>query len=263
MTGDRNQWKGTLKGRRGNEAGITLKAPLQASKGGGSGAFLASGDDANDYYVKVINNGQSPRVPISEQIVGRAAQLIGAPVPQVTTIRIAAEFVGWEFKPRDANREYKLEMGIAHAIREVSGCSEIRSMGYRSDDDNVRRHAFVYAIYDWCSGSDPQWLLAGNEQNAYYSHDHGHYFPNGPSWSADKLERHISDVNPFPGSTDGIPKETWTEVAEHVAAVTKGQILDVLSQIPTSWPVTDAELETMGFFLASRAISTSDRLKTL
>lgn len=263
MPGHRRTWDNALRGRRSNAAAIALKMPLRQSSAGGSGAFLATGTDGNDYYVKVLNNAQSPRVPISDQIVGRAARLIGAPVPEVTTMQITAEFVGWEFKPSDGQREYRLEEGIAHAIRAVVGCSETREMSYRNDDNNVKRHAYIFAVYDWCFGNDAQWLVASSEQNAYYSHDHGHYFPGGPSWVSVTIEQHVANANAFSAGTDGITKNVWDRIADQLEGVTSDNIKDTLSAVPSSWPVTDQELESLGFFLEQRAVTTATRLRAL
>src|SRR5947207_291327 len=49
-----------------------------------------------------------------------------------------------------------------------------------------RRHCGIYAMCDWLAGSDVQWLYGIDEDNAYYSHDHGYYLT-GPDWTETSL----------------------------------------------------------------------------
>ena len=95
----RSHWSGLLSGHRRPDAEITLKATLQQSSSGGSGAFLGLADDGYRYWIKPLNNAQGQRVPITEQIVGRAGKLVGGPTCEVRTITITDAFAGWEFRP--------------------------------------------------------------------------------------------------------------------------------------------------------------------
>ena len=165
-------WAGALSGRRNSQADLVLVAPLQPSTAGGSGAFQVKASDGNRYWVKVLNNGQGSRVPITEQIVGRAGVLLGAPCCAVKTIEIPSGLPSWEFRPG-----LHLEPGIGHASFAIDPVIEVRSMANRSHDENEKRHAYVHALYDWCWGGDHQWLVAISDENRYHSHDHGWYLP--------------------------------------------------------------------------------------
>ena len=70
-------WQGLI-AKRPAEADVVLDMALQQSKAGGSGAFLAAGNDGLRYWVKTLNNGQGERVPATEQIIGRVGSLIEA-----------------------------------------------------------------------------------------------------------------------------------------------------------------------------------------
>jgi hypothetical protein len=205
-----------------------------------------------------MNNLQGPRVPVTEQIVGRAGRLIGAPVCAVQTIEIPPDFVGWEFRPGA-----RLEVGIAHASRQIDPVVENGTLDRRLDDDNARRHAYIFALHDWCWGGDGQWLVALAEDNAYYSHDHGWYLPpEGPVWTADSLEAHVDMAHEFGGSGDAITPAIASEVAASLRKVERAALRDVLRTIPRTWPITDDELECVGFFLERRADATAQRLAT-
>jgi hypothetical protein len=69
----------------------TAILPLQQSKSGGSGSFLVRVDDGRRYWCKCLDNPQSPRVPINEQIVGRLGSYLGVAVCEVSLIRIPPE----------------------------------------------------------------------------------------------------------------------------------------------------------------------------
>ncbi len=261
MAGTREEWNGLLNGKRPKEADLEMIAPIERSKGGGSGAFLASAaphgsTEGEQYWVKTLNNLQHPRVPINEQVVGRAGRLINAPVPDVGTVFIPDALVGWEFRPG-----HYLEKGIAHAGSAVKSSTETRTLDRRNEDDNQKRHAGILALYDWCWGEDTQWLVVNSEQNAYYSHDHGHYFPGGPAWTEAGVLAQINVPHEHPGGYAGITQLIVNEIAERLSRVTRSVLVTLLSAIPIDWPVTDTELESLGFFLEARAESVAARLR--
>ena len=253
----RADWNGLLQAQRATVAEVHLKAPLQPSSVGGSGAFLGLADDGHRYWIKPLNNAQGERVPITEQIVGRAGSLIGAPTCEVRTIAVSEEFAGWEFRPGG-----RLEPGIAHASLHVEEAVDTRELDYRVDDDNSRRHAFVFALYDWCWGGDVQGLLAVREENRFYSHDHGWYIPpEGPAWTIAALESQVEAAHELSTSIDDISAGIADEVAAALEAVQRDAIRQALATIPSIWPVSDEELEWVGFFLEKRAPAVGQRMR--
>jgi len=253
----RSDWNGLLKDRRPTAPDVELKATLQKSSEGGSGAFLGLADDRQRYWIKTINNAQGERVPITEQIVGRIGSLINAPTCSVKTIGIDANFVGWEFKSGN-----KLEQGIAHASLHVEDAVLNRALDHRSDDDNVRRHAFIFALYDWCWGGDIQGLLEASNKNTFYSHDHGWYLPpNGAQWNIAELEDKVDTPHEMQKNDDGKVQSVAEEIAVAIEAVQKEEILEALSCIPSTWPVSDDELECVGFFLEKRTTAVAERIR--
>jgi hypothetical protein len=192
----------------------------------------------------------------NEQIVGRAAAFIGSLAPAVHTILIPNELAGWKFRD-----DRDLLPGIAHASRAVDSATETHALENRDKDDNSRHHAEVIAIYDWCWGSDPQWLTAQAEDQRCYSHDHGHYFPGGPNWKADELIRRLDTANPYPYMGAPFERTLLDEISGRLEGVTHSSLVALLSSIPTSWPVSDEELETIGYFLECRAPNVARRLR--
>ncbi len=65
-------------------------------------------------------------------------------------------------------------------------------------------------------------------------------------------------------SSDGyanIDLLTMSEIATRLDAVTRIHLLGALEQIPGSWPVTDEELEAVGYFLERRSPQVAARIR--
>jgi hypothetical protein len=250
-------WTGGLAGRRPWRARLSLVAPLRVSTAGGSGSFLGRGSDARDYWIKVLNNGQGTQVPVTEQLVGRAGALIGAPSCAVAIIFISSAVAGWPFRPGKT-----LERGFAHASLAVDLAVEAGALAARTADNNTVRHAGYFALYDWCWGGDPQGLLSLSENQAFYSHDHGWFLPpNGPGWNMAQLIGTVDLPNEYGGDTTGIDLGEVSRLATALEAVSRSDLTQICAAIPRSWPVTDADLEHVGAYLEWRAPLVANRLR--
>ena len=236
--------------------GVQAILPLQPSIAGSAGSFLVAADDGNRYWCKPLNNRQSPRVPATEQIVGRLGGLIGAPVCEVQLVALAG-IVGFEFT---AGRY--VEPGWAHGSLAVDPALEIRDLANRSEDDTRRRHAGIFALHDWLAGSDVQWLYATQEDNAYYSHDHGFYLT-GPDWT--DLSLAAATVNDFSLSLDvaGLDRDELRRLADNLEALTTETIEASVSMIPSTWPVGEGELKAVADFAFARRMAVATRLRGL
>lgn len=223
---------------------LTLRAPLGQGTGGGSGSFWGAASDGNRWRVKPLNGPHGEMAPVNEFLVGRAGKMIVAPVCDVSLIVIPSDVAGWEFSPG-----LTLETGVASASREVAGCHEERVLSHRDEDDNKRRHVGVYALYDWCWGGDDQWLYETPADEAVHSHDHGLYFPGGPDWRAQDLSSLIGEPHQLGTPTTGLDAGTKEDFALRLDAVNQNALLPILRAVPTSWPVTDENLEALGEFL--------------
>ncbi|MCH8113676.1 MAG: hypothetical protein IH905_17260 [Proteobacteria bacterium] len=253
----RGDWDGVFDGQRTTAADVLLKATLQKSPDGGSGAFLGLANDGQRYWIKPLNNAQGERVPITEQIVGRVGSLLGVPTCEVRTISISEDFAGWEFRPGRA-----LEPGIAHASLNVEDAIFTRALDRHMDDDNSRRYVFLFALYDWCWGGDVQGLLAAKDDNRFYSHDHGWYLPpEGPNWTINDLAAQADIPRELSTNLDGVGVSAAEEVASMLESMERDQLQSALSGIPSVWPASDDELEWVGFFLEKRAPLVAQRIK--
>lgn len=259
MAVERSEWKGLVDGRSDPQAPLVVELPLAPSPAGGSGTFLAEASDSRRWWVKPQNNLQGPQVIVTEYVVASAGRLLGAPVCEVAIVEVPEEIVGWEFRPGA-----HLEAGLAHASLAVDNVQEARTLEYRDRNENVRRHAGVFALYDWCWGGDDQWLYCEAEDRKVYSHDHGWYLPEtGPDWSEATLLAHVNEPHLPRYARPGLDPTELRDLANRLSAPLRQRLVDMLITVPTSWPVADSDLEALGFFLERRAPTVAERLITM
>ncbi len=224
---------------------------------------MALAADGRRYWVKLITNQQGPLVLINEQIVARCGNLIGAPTCTVKVVEIPETLVG-------IVSGVQVEAGLAHGSLNVADTVNERRLGHRMEDDNRRRHAGLFALHDWCWGGDSQWLFALSDEYKTYSHDHGYFFPSGPNWPSDLNEVRAQVDQPHRLQDDvatadptGLEAEAVREFADALDALGSGDLVEILRAIPPDWPVTDADLELLGFFLERRAPQVARRLRLM
>ena len=257
----RSAWDGRIGGRPPT-VGVdlpTIQTPLQPSPRGGSGAFLAADTNNIKWWIKPLNNLQGERVTVTETIVGAAGQLIGAPVCKTSVVILPEELRGWEFRPGSF-----LEPGLAHASQAVESAFELRSLQHRVEDDNQRRHAGVFALYDWCWGGDDQWLYSQAHENCLFSHDHGWYLPEvGSTWDETSLTHRVDEPHMPSWSTAGLDEDELAALAQSLRNLTAHELAGALCSVPKDWPVSNVELECVGWFLERRSRSVAERLDAL
>lgn len=255
------QWNGLLRGQRGNDCGLAIEAILPDGPGAGaSQPFRVKATDGGVYWLKPCDNPQEKRVPVTEQVVARCGRLIGAPVCNVELIRIPAEFDGHRL-----SAERCIKTGIPHASADVPSALFERAgtPTHRDRDENAARHAVLFALHDWCWGSDLQWLHDPKSDMMTFSHDHGNYLPGGPRWSRDSLLAEVCQDHVMGAPLDGLDPEAFRKAANAVEAVSRDQLLSVLRLIPMEWPITDSDLEGVGYFLEFRRGPVAARLRGL
>jgi hypothetical protein len=236
--------------------GVRAVLPLRRSTGGAAGSFLVAADDGNRYWCKSLNNLQSPRVPVTEQIVGRLGRLIGVAVCEPALVSLDG-LTGWEFRAG-----HFVQAGWAHGSLAVDPALETRSLDDRPADDNRRRHAGFFALHDWLAGSDAQWLYDTNADNMYYSHDHGFYLT-GPNWTLSSLGIHTAASFVLSLDSNGLDRAETGRLADRLVALTKDEIEVEVSKLPASWPASDEELEAVIDFADQRRRGAAERLRGL
>jgi hypothetical protein len=174
-------------------------------------------------------------------------------------VQIPSELTGWEFRPG-----LSLEAGFAHGSLAVTHAVENHQLSHAERDDNATRHVGVFALHDWCWGGDSQWLYAESEDRRVYSHDHGWYFPeSGNNWTIESLDARADDTHVGTWPSDELDHDEIDRMADALRTVERSDLLEIMGEIPETWPATDEELEALGCFLEHRASGVAERLLRL
>ncbi|MFB9673874.1 HipA family kinase [Streptosporangium vulgare] len=254
-------WAGLVGGR--DDSFNDLSVTMLMTPGGNTFAspFLAAASDGRRYWVKCVDTcPEYAKMSVAiEHIVSGVGRLIGAPVCDSSLIRIPDELTG-----SPAGRGH-LKAGIAHASLALPNAIERRhALASRSQDDNQRRQASIYALWDWCFGCDPQWLYDLDSDESIYSHDHGLYLPtNDGHWKRSYLVQCADEPNELPDAPHGLSEEAVEEVSAALEKINRDALVNVLRGVPASWPVSDDDLEALGWFLEHRAPAVADRVRSL
>lgn len=247
--------------RRPTDAKLSIRGVLgPAQPNSGAQAFPVLASDGARWYVKAPNNPQGAQILVTEYLVSQVGALIGAPVCTVRPIEIPADLDGF----RVVNGP-ELHTGIGSASQAIPDVVEMRpQLLYRNEDDNARRHAGVFALFDWCWGDDQQWLAVETDEHRLYSHDHGYYFPpGGQNWTAADLTANVDQPHELALPPDGLNVDELGRLADALDAVAADDLAAILESVPEEWPVPDEDLEALGDYLQKRAPGVASRLRAL
>lgn len=259
-----DEWSGLVRGRDDSfdalEAVIVTPLPQRTW----SGPFRVTASDQQDYFVKALETcppGQQASLAV-EQIVSQVGKLIGAPVCDTSLIRIPASLAGW---PPHAGGP-AIQEGLAHASLAIEHADFRRPpLDSRLSDDNARRHVGVYALCDWCFSTDEQWLYDLDDQRALYSHDHGLYFPplGQGRWTPADLVAQADTPHAWGDPRKDLSATACNDIANALVDIERESLVQVLRSIPASWPVSNEDLEALGWFLEYRAPAVASRIRVL
>jgi hypothetical protein len=108
-----------------------------------------------------------------------------------------------------------------------------------------------------------QWLYDLQDDRKIYSHDHGHFLPGAPNWSAGTLAQSAELPHELSADGDGLDDNELERLAVRLESLTMGEIAEVVRKIPAAWPVTDEDLEIAAAFFDFRREPAAERLRAL
>jgi hypothetical protein len=154
----------------------------------GSRPVMFSCEDGQVYVVKSKYAG---RQAINDQIVGHLGAAMGAPTGRPALVRVEQELVNAERELQDLHGSGPFIPGVWHGSLHVGNVSDDRdSFAHQNVPENRPRFAQLAILYGWAyTGSDHQFLYAKVEPRIVFSVDHGHFFPEGPNWTIEGLQR--------------------------------------------------------------------------
>jgi hypothetical protein len=253
----RSEWSGALS-RQDDPPHVNSDLVIDPPGASWSAPLKVAADDGSVYWVKTQQccpaGGSSLAI---EQVLGRLAKMLDISVVTPPLVYLPSE-LGVTI------RGVQLVSGYAHGTLAIGSCFELRQApDFRDQDDNGRRHTGLYALYDWACGSDPQFLYDQDDDNATYSHDHGLYLCGDGHIDPSRLASRVSADHPALGPATGLSQSAIDDYADRLEAVSRDDVVSVLNWVPTSWPVSDDQLETLGWFLVERAPLTASHLRQL
>ena len=208
-----------------------------------SSPVLLACDDGGKYVVKGSNSG---RTPVNEQVVGRLAGRIEAPVPQVRLVNVSAELIRAE--PNIAH----LQPGLSHGSSWIPNCTDRQGMQYTSVQENRERFARLAILYSWVRANDHQCIYEKSPPNRVWSVDHGHFFPNGPGWTIQSLRTaSVVELDGWFGPC-GLCSEEFRSACETLRSVTVADIASVVGGLPADWSVSQDERVALAGYIHVR-----------
>ena len=184
-------------------------------------------DDGNDYVVKGAQVGRSA---FNDQVVGRIASSLGAPVAEVGLVEVSPELIA--INPDMVH----VAPGLAHGSRFVSDCTGCQWFRYVEQPENRPRFALLSVLYGWMIGAEKQFYYANHPPHLVYSFDHDAFFPQGPQWSvADLAAARFPDVDEIIVDQCGLRRTELNAACRYLDRITPEIIASAIAVVPESW----------------------------
>ena len=208
----------------------TLKAMTFIQKfGSASRPVIATCDDGAIYVIKGAHNG---RTLVTEHVVGRLGELMGAPVGEVAFAEITDELR--QVEPQLAD----VSAGLGHATRWVPDCTDKLGVDHMDKSYNRQRFALLQVLYSWALAGDHQLIYSKSDPFLVLSVDHGHFLNGSTGWSAASLRGcGPPALDPY-FAMCGLPASALVIARAALAAITDSEIRLVAGGPPDAWGTT-------------------------
>lgn len=205
-------------------------------------------NDGQKYVTKGRRQSKPPtgRMLFADQVVGRLAAFIDAPVPEVVLINVPAELIDSSYYLLD------WEPGIAHGSVQVAHVEDSRDVLFQGALENKPRFASLAVLYGWTVAADHQFLYEKQPPRPVWSADHGDFLFGGPDGTVDDfVAAPVAAVHPI--VTEAMPgRDMLVAAVKRLALVSDRSIAFAVALPPDSWGVTMEERTAIARGLAAR-----------
>jgi hypothetical protein len=213
-----------------------------------SNPALMACTDGREYVVKSVANPQLQRAMANDQVMGRAAAAMNAPVPPVALVNVPQELINAQPELAD------FVAGISHGSNYMPDTSKTRQgFAHLAVPENRNRFASLAMFYGLAFVQHDHQFFYQDGTHHVWSFDHGHFFPNGPNWTIASLQ----------AAPDAVPDGTIVvncalspiELAvakPSLAAVTTDTIAMAIGAVPAAWGLSVAEKVELAIYLERR-----------
>lgn len=241
--GDENEWLSLLEtfaAQRDNPIrALTYRKALRTK----AEPVLVKCEDGKEYFVK---GQQAGRQIVNDQIVARIGQALGAPVGEPSIIDISMELI--EVNPNLSH----ISPGTAHGTVFIPDCRDEWSLIATSEPSNRSRLILLALLYGWIFSNDRQFLFNKHPPRLIHSVDHGHFFPGGPDWSVEDLQKASkASLDPYFADCNFTPMEL-TEAKVALVSIADEAIIWAVSTPPDTWGLTIEERLALIGYLTRR-----------
>jgi hypothetical protein len=193
--------------------------------------------DGLDYIVKAPKNAELKRAVCNEQVIGRLAATLSAPVPAAKVVQIPQALV-------DAHPELAgIPAGPAHGSIYLPNTSKIRQ-GIKHADmpANRERFALLAILYGLAGVAVEHQFFYEDETQLVWSFDHGHFFLGGPNWTIATLAagRPATADKRIVNGCALTPQELHG-AARHLDDLTVESIAQAVASPDDAWGLSDPE----------------------
>jgi hypothetical protein len=172
-------------------------------------------------------------------------QLLEAPVGDVTLLNVPDAL-------RADAQVADMGLGPAHAIKWIENITDKGGLSHFDVAENRGRFASLCALYSLAGAGDHQLFYSTSEPRLVYSLDHGHFFPNGPNWTADRLTAAApATIDPWFAAAN-LTNIELVQIRDRLAAISDTDIAEILAGPPPEWPFAQVERDALDKYLRTR-----------
>jgi hypothetical protein len=211
--------------------------------GGGSGAQLFRVDDGNFYVIKLIGNPQGTKILANESVVGKIAELLGAPCPPIRVIDVD------EFMVKDLNSKLGTNFKAGPQFGSLYLATETRRVNPSNPElmrttSNLSNLPAVIVLDTLTQNDDRKMehiLVSTDEKESrFWIVDHGHCLGVVQGWACLRSDNMTLRAPVYKELIEG--NAPFGETLNKLREISNSMVEKILTAIPCStWEVTEEE----------------------